>query len=182
MTSIDCMKTILSFIILLASLLASSAQPLLRSPFTTNAVPGTSGTNVNLFFTGSTTVFNQIIPPESGIHTFTDQLAATNSTANTNITVDMRVKTTRLTLTNNASFTNFIGNSATTSGSFAVIVRPQLVNRTIVWPTFSTPIFGLYFRTNSGSTMWTTFTNGVEYWITGDRHDTNVDLTLSAFQ
>jgi hypothetical protein len=120
--------------------------------------------------------------PNSGIHTFLDSFAATNSTVNTNITVDMSVKTVRLSLTNNASFTNWTGNSATTAGSFAVVINPQLVNRTIVWPSFSTPTLGFYFRTNSGSTMWTTLTNGVEYWLMCDRIDTNIALTISAFQ
>lgn len=113
---------------------------------------------------------------------FTDLVAATNSTANTNIIVDMTVKTTRLALTNNATFTNWIGNSPNTSGGFTVIIQPQLINRTVVWPAISASIYGLYFRTNSGSTLWTTLTNGVEYWLTGDRHDTNVVLTISAFQ
>jgi len=152
----------------------------LASTLFTNVPAG--GTNIALRTAGGTNFHDAIIPPESAIHTFTSSVAATNDTANTNITIDMRVKTARLSLTNNATFTNFIGNAATTSGSFAVIIEPQLVNRTIVWPAFSTPTLGLYFRTNAGCTMWITLSNGVEYWLTGDRTDTNIVLTLSAFQ
>ena len=152
----------------------------LASTVFTNVPAG--GTNISVRTVGGTNYIDQIVPPESGIHTFTDSVAATNSTANTNITIDMRVKTTRLALTNNATFTNWSGNTATTSGGFALIIQPQLVHRTVVWPSFSTPTLGLYFRTNAGSMLWTTLTNGVEYWLTGDRHDTNVVLTISAFQ
>lgn len=109
-------------------------------------------------------------------------LAATNGSANTNITVDYNQAVTDLYLTNNASFTNHSGLAATKSKSATIFITPMLVNRTIVWPTLGAPGFGTYWYTNAFSPMWTTLTSGVTYALSLTTRGTNVHASMTEWK
>jgi hypothetical protein len=110
----------------------------------------------------------------------TSDFVATNSTANSNQTVNFKLTLTReIFLTNNISITNFTGYANGMNALVKWKLVPQLVNRTVVWPTGSQ--FGISLGTNQGSTLWTTLTNGVTYQVAFDSWNTNIDITIAAF-
>jgi len=110
----------------------------------------------------------------------TVDFVATNSTANSNQTVNFKLTLTReIFLTNNISITNFTGYANGMNALVKWKLVPQLVNRTVVWPTGSQ--FGISLGTNQGSTLWTTLTNGVTYQVAFDSWNTNIDITIAAF-
>lgn len=109
-------------------------------------------------------------------------LAATNGSANTNITVDYNQAITDLYLTNNASFTNHSGLAAGKSKSVTLFITPTAINRTIVWPTLGAPSFGTYWFTNSFSPMWTTLTSGVTYALSLTTRGTNVHASITEWK
>jgi hypothetical protein len=107
---------------------------------------------------------------------------ATNSTVNTNMTVNFNAGIVDLYLTNNVSFTNFANVPASNYAALAVFrIHVQGVNRTAVWPTLGGPSFGVYCETNTASPLWTTLTNGTRYRLTFDAFGTNIATTLTAW-
>lgn len=106
--------------------------------------------------------------------------AATNSTANTNITVNYDQGVRHIILTNNASFTNHSGLEMGKSKSVILILEPTLVNRTFVWPSLGVPSFGGFWRTNINAPIFSTGTAGVVYVLSITTYDTNqlVSMTI----
>jgi hypothetical protein len=109
----------------------------------------------------------------------TTTFVSTNSTANSNLTVNLGTKAVWY-LTNNISVTNFSTVQAGHSGDAVVFIRPQGVNRTVVWPAFQTPTLGAYFHTNTagGGQMFTTLTNGQTYTLSVTPFGTNLTMSL----
>jgi len=117
---------------------------------------------------------------DTGYYFSTSDFVATNSTANSNLTVNFQTTLTReIFLTNNISITNFTGFAAGQNMLVKWKLVPQLVNRTVVWPSGSQ--FSISLGTNQGSTLWTTLTNGVTYQVAFDSWNTNIDVTVAAF-
>lgn len=109
--------------------------------------------------------------------------AETNSTANTNITVNFDQGVVDLYLTNNASFTNFARVPSSQRARLVTFrITPQLVNRTVVYPTLGGASFGVYCETNANSPMWTTLTQGSRYRMTFDAIATNVAVTITEWK
>lgn len=106
-------------------------------------------------------------------------LAATNGSANTNITVNYDQAVRDIFLTNNASFTNHSGLAEGKSKSVTLFITPTAINRTIVWPTLGGPSFGTYWYTNSFSPLWTTLTSGVTYALSLTTRGTNVHASIT---
>lgn len=113
---------------------------------------------------------------------FSNVNVATNSTANTNITIDASLSFSVLYVTNNPSFTNWLSVGVGTNWNFTRIIKPMLVNRAAVWPALGATL-GLFFQTNTGpgGTLWGTLTSGVTYAISGTTYDTNVLLSITAW-
>lgn len=114
------------------------------------------------------------------VHAYVQIAAGTNDAAVTNLTADARVVSTEVTLTNNATVTNFTGITAGTSGSFTLKFRPQLIDRSITWLVGTN--HGVVVRTNPAAALPTTLSKDAEYWATFDRFGTNLVLTVTAFQ
>ncbi len=127
--------------------------------------------------------------PTSGVvsninnHVFALQsaLIPTNSSLS-NIVVNFRTNRVSMTLTNNATFTNYTGVDATTAADVSFMIFPQLINRGVNWPVSGASYDGTYFRTNANSPLWTTLTQGVAYVYSLSRYGTNVVGTLIAVQ
>jgi hypothetical protein len=110
------------------------------------------------------------------------QLAATNTTANTNITLNFNQGAQVLYTTNNFSITNFAGLSST-SGEKNITLRVMAQGTiTVVYPTLGAPSFGVYAWTNANAPMWTTLTNGKAYIISITAQDTNLFSTITLWQ
>lgn len=110
----------------------------------------------------------------------TSDFVATNSTANSNLTVNFLELTREIYLTNNISLTNYINMQSGINAGVKWRIIPKLVNRTVVWPAIGNS-FGMRFGTNSGSVLWTTLTNNTEYWVSWDSWNTNIVATVTAF-
>jgi hypothetical protein len=111
----------------------------------------------------------------------TDNIA-TNSTANSNLTMNVNVAVRDLFITNNISVTNFSSLADATSKTVTWHIYPQLVNRTVVWPTLGTPNLGVYWRTNANAPMWTTLTQGVMYVVSIEWRNTNAWPAISEWK
>lgn len=107
---------------------------------------------------------------------------ATNSTINSNLTVNLEIPSETWYLTNNISITNVTGLQAGTSKTKVIYIKPQLVNRTVVYPTLGGPSFATYFYTNVNSPIWSTLTNSITYILTLDAEGTNVYTTISEWK
>lgn len=106
----------------------------------------------------------------------------TNSTANSNLLVSFLPTTNgtrRIYLTNNISLTNFTGFVDGRDSTVLYRFVPQLVNRTVVWPSVGNTL-GMRFGTNAGVPLWTTLTNNVEYEARFNVMNTNVEATIRA--
>lgn len=110
------------------------------------------------------------------------QFAGTNSTANTNITLNVDAGIVNLYLTNNASFTNFSGLAVGKAVPLLVRIFPQSTTRAIVWPTLGAPGYGIRIYTNANAPMWTSFTNGNVYALALDIDGTNIWAALSEWK
>jgi hypothetical protein len=133
----------------------------------------------------NTVIFTNGIVHQSGSVAYdynTIDAVETNSTANSNLTVNFATTVTRqIWLTNNITLTNFTGYADGQNISVKWKLIPQLVNRTVAWPTIGSPGYGISLGTNQGSMLWTTLTNGVTYQLTFDSWGTNIDATIAAF-
>ena len=114
----------------------------------------------------------------------TSDFIATNSTVNSNITINVDVNSRYLYVTNSISLTNVSGLASGKSGSCSLLFVPQAVNRTVVYPNlgWNNPGFGYRVATNANNTLWTTLTNGVGYVLSVSFWDTNMIWTLIAMQ
>lgn len=148
------MKTLLCLLLSCAALLAATQDDTARAFLTAVSTNNFSSTNIV-------------------------QLAATNSTANTNITIDYSLAIVSLHLTNNASFTNTANAPTNSSASVVYIITPEVVNRTIVWPTLGAPSFGRFWRTNANAPMLTTLIVGNVYALSITPYETNDLVSLT---
>jgi hypothetical protein len=105
--------------------------------------------------------------------------ASTNNSAVTNILLNV-TNDAALTIysTNHLVWTNIIGLRAEIQPSFVVQVYPQFT-LTNLWP--SGNVHGYRIQTNDNSTLWTTFTNGNKYVISGTADGTNLVLAVTRF-
>jgi hypothetical protein len=119
----------------------------------------------------------------SGSYNLTTQYVQTNSGNLSNITVDVSGSTAEVTLwaTNSLTLTNW-----TCPGSGIVTykclrIKPQLVNRSLAWPTLGTASYGVYIHTNSSGTSFfpTTLTNGAVYRMDISAEGTNLTINVT---
>lgn len=105
--------------------------------------------------------------------------ASTNNSAVTNILLNV-TNDAALTIysTNHLVWTNIAGLRAEIQPSFVVTVYPQFT-LTNLWP--SGNVHGYRIQTNDNSTLWSTFTNGNKYVISGTADGTNLALTVTRF-
>ena len=107
------------------------------------------------------------------------QLVATNSTANSNLVMNVDIGALTLYATNNISVTNFAGLAVGKGATITWWIYPQLVNRTLVLPTLNTPNLGVLIRTNANSPIYPTLTNGNMYALSLEWRNTNATISLS---
>lgn len=112
----------------------------------------------------------------------TTRLVATNSTVNSNITMNVNVGVLDLIITNNISVTNFSNLEAGTSKTVTWHIYPTLVNRTVVWPTLGAAGYGVRWYTNANAPMWTTLTQGVMYVASFEWRNTNCWPSISEWK
>ena len=105
----------------------------------------------------------------------------TNS-ALSNLTVNLRTNKYFITLTNNLTLTNFTGLNDVSGYDVTMIVVPQLINRTVVYPTLGTSAFSVKSYTNSNTAMWTTLTNGSAYAISVSGFGTNLFWAITEWK
>ena len=122
-------------------------------------------------FVSSNQVFTNLVRP-----------FATNGSVNTNLTVNFDQAVEDWYPTNNISLTNFSGLDANRSKSIVRFITPQLVNRTVVYPTLGGASFGSYWYTNDNSFMWGTLTSGVTYAISLTTRGTNVHASITKWK
>jgi len=137
---------------------------------------GTSNAVVRLDLNGGANLTSNLV------FTNITKFLATNSTANTNLTLDLDQPYEVWYLTNNLSITNIVGSPTNRSKSILRFVPAQLVNRTVVYPTFGAPSFGVRIFTNANSQPWGTFTGGVAYAISITFMDTNGLLSVTEWK
>jgi len=116
------------------------------------------------------------------LYLLSTQLVATNTTVNSNLTVNYNIGAVDLFITNSISLTNHTGLAANTSKTTVLFIQPQLVNRTVVYPTLGGPSFGQRWFTNANSPMWTTLTGGVTYVMSLTSRGTNVHASISEWK
>ena len=63
-----------------------------------------------------------------------------------------------------------------------MIVVPQLINRTVVYPTLGAAGYSVRSYTNSNSQMWTTLTNGSAYAISISGFGTNLFWAITEWK
>lgn len=161
----------------------------------TNGVPVTSaGTNLNLIegegitllATNASGLASVQVKNNGSIsnvlYLLSTQLVATNTTVNSNLTVNYNIGAVDLFITNNISLTNQTGLAANTSKSTVLFIQPQLVNRTVVYPTLGGASFSQRWFTNANSPMWTTLTGGVTYALSLTSRGTNVHAAISEWK
>lgn len=105
----------------------------------------------------------------------------TNS-SQSNLTVNLRTNKYFVTLTNNLTLTNFTGLSSAVGYDVTMIVVPQLINRTVVYPTLGAAGYSVRSYTNSNSQMWTTLTNGSAYAISISGFGTNLFWAITEWK
>ena len=132
-----------------------------------------SSTNANLNF---------VYVTNNNAFLLTTQLVATNSTVNSNLTMNVNIGALDLVITNNISVTNFSNLESGTSKTLTWHIYPTLVNRTVVWPTPGVPGNGVYWRTNANAPMWTTLTQGVMYVLSAEWRNTNCWASISEWK
>lgn len=111
--------------------------------------------------------------------TLTTVNAGTNNAAVTNLFFGVTNKMTYVSLTNNATSTNFAGAAAGEFHNATVIYDPQLVNRTNVYPVGNQ--YGQRWVTNVNAPLFTTLTNGSFYILSLTTAGTNVFASMSAW-
>ena len=140
-----------------------------------------NGTGTGTGWSVPTNLYVQQIIGTNLTRSVVTQLVATNSTVNSNLTVNF-LGTQRIKLypTNNLSFTNF-ANLPLDGEERTVVyyVRPQLINRAIVWPTLGGNSFGVHVFTNANCPVWTTLTNGNLAILSITAVDTNLTILVS---
>lgn len=189
--------TFLALVCLCVDALAAE-PPYIRNPFDTNPLSPNSDFTINatrttIGLSTQPTVFDLIVTNSvSVIGTGTgsgqvlygypvNDFVATNSTANSNQTVNFNEGTREIYLTNNISITNFTGMLVGQNANVLWRVIPIGMNRNVVWPTAGASSFGMRFDTNAGSVLWPTFTNGMQYLLSFSGWNTNIVVTVSAF-
>ena len=112
------------------------------------------------------------------------RLIPTNS-ALSNIVVNFaQTNTVELWVTNNLTFTNWVGISDSGSVPLLYLIRPQLITRGVNWGNLglSNPGFGVAIATNANNALWTTLTNGKTYALSLTRVRTNIFPTLTLWE
>jgi hypothetical protein len=112
------------------------------------------------------------------------RLIPTNS-ALSNIVVNFATtNTVELWVTNNLTFTNWVGISDSGSVPLLYLIRPQLINRGVNWGNLglSNPGFSVAIATNANNLLWTTLTNGKTYALSLTRVRTNIFPTLTLWE
>lgn len=139
------------------------------------AIRGRTGIRVpnpqeSLDVQGSTQVSSNVI------HTNLVILAATNSTANTNMVMDFNQAVTSITLTNHASFTNIVNLAMGKSKSIVIFITASGGPYNLVWPTLGGSSFGVRIYTNRNSPIFPAVTNKLS--VSATSSDTNVHLSV----
>ncbi len=106
---------------------------------------------------------------------------ATNSSTS-NLTVNVRTNKYYFTITNNITVTNFTGIADGVASDTTIIIEPQLIPRTITYPTLGATSFGITANTNANAPMWTTLTNGVKYALTVSSFGVQTFWSISAWK
>lgn len=107
-------------------------------------------------------------------------LAGTNSAVVTNIFLGATNAFTRVVATNNMTMTNLAGVAAGVFRNATVLIEPQAINRTNVYPVGSQ--YGQAWKTNVNAPLFTTLTGGVYYVLSLTTIDTNVLASMSVWQ
>lgn len=107
---------------------------------------------------------------------------ATNDTANTNYVWDLNQGTAWVYPTNAISLTNFVNVETNKSKNTTRIFEPQLINRSVAYPTFGGPSFGVRIWTNANSQPWGTFTANVAYAVSITWNGTNGMLSVTEWK
>lgn len=162
-----------STMLLQASLLPDTiaAYNLGRTDYRWSAVFGTNADWIGNTVIGSNALFTNIV-----------RNFATNGSANTNLTLAFDQGVEDWYPTNNLSLTNFTGLDGGKSKSIVRFITPQLVNRTVVWPTLGGASFGSYWYTNDNSFMWSTLTSGVTYALSITTRGTNAHVSITKWK
>ena len=144
------------------------------------------GTNLSVVLqnSASTRTTNNIITTD-----LVTILVATNS-SQSNIVINFNQPAVEIFATNNLSFTNYSGIVAgmgagrdSTAKNVRIHIIPQLINRTVIWPTLGVPANGVQWKTNANSNMgWTTLTNGSEYVLSLSSRGTNIFATITEWK
>lgn len=141
-----------------------------------------NGPSLGTFGSSTNANLNFVYVTNNNAFIYSDETIATNSTANTNLTMNVNLGVRTLYVTNNVSLTNFSNLEAGTSKTVTWHIYPQLVNRTIVWPTLGAAGYAIRAYTNANSPMWTTLTNGNCYVLNAEWRNTNVWLSISEWK
>ncbi len=107
-------------------------------------------------------------------------LAATNSTANTNLTINLDVASSDVTLSNHASLTNIVGLAGGRTKMATIFITAAGGPYNLVWPTLGGPSFGGYAFTNVNYPMWSSVTNTLEVQIIS--RGTNYDISMTEWK
>ena len=144
------------------------------------------GTNLSVVLqnSASTRTTNNIITTD-----LVTILVATNS-SQSNIVINFNQPAVEIFATNNLSFTNYSGIVAgmgvgrdSTAKNVRIHIIPQLIDRTVIWPTLGVPANGVQWKTNANSNMgWTTLTNGSEYVLSLSSRGTNIFATITEWK
>lgn len=104
-------------------------------------------------------------------------LVATNSTANTNLTVDFNQAVQSFYLTNHASLTNWINLNANQSKSVLIFLTASGGPYNLVFPTLGGASFGTRIYTNANSPIWGSITNRLALSITTEGTNAHFSMT-----
>ena len=168
--------------------ISPSAMLSASTPFTAPSSLGiqgahlwSDGTNLSVVLqdSASTRTTNNIITTD-----LVTILVATNS-SQSNIVINFNQPAVEIFATNNLSFTNYSGIVAGMGAAKNVRIHilPQLINRTVIWPTLGVPANGVQWKTNANSNMgWTTLTNGNEYVLSLSSRGTNIFASITEWK
>lgn len=119
-----------------------------------------------------------VFPQSNVVFTNITTLLATNTTANTNVTMDFNQAVIDIYPTNNMSFTNIV--NLPTNGVKSIIVRvtvPTGPIYNVVFPTLGGDQFGVHIFTNRNSPIFSTATGGLVQVYSLTAFNTNLHLS-----
>lgn len=135
-----------------------------------NQVVATWGANKLITFNGNA-AFTNIL-----------RSIATNGAAFTNMLVDLNQAYEVWDMTNNFAITNLVNVETNKAKPILRFIRPQLINRTVTYPAFQTPNFGVLLYTNANAQPWTTLTGGISYVLSLTMLGSNGLLTITEWK